>query len=72
MIKQTPNIMEKVLRSSSITYSIISRTERCIKQNTSVFCLGSGSINILRTWLTLNITCNNSQMGENNENSEIS
>lgn len=41
-----PNIMEKVIKSSSITYSITSKTERFIKQNAAVFCLGSGSISI--------------------------
>lgn len=41
-----PNIMEKVITSSSITYSTTSKTERFIKQNAAVFCLASGSISI--------------------------
>lgn len=70
MINQMPNIIEKVLRRSGITYSITSRAERFIKQDAAMFCLGSGSINILITWITLNITCNNSQVLGNNENSQ--
>lgn len=66
------NLMEKVLRSGGITYSTTSRAERFIKQNAAVFCLGSGSINILITWITLNMTCNNSQMVGNSKNSHIS
>lgn len=46
MIKQMPNITEKVITSSSITYSTTSKTERFIKQNAAVFCLASGSISI--------------------------
>lgn len=72
MINQMPNIMEKVLRSSGIAYSITSRAQRFIKQNAAMLCLGSGSINILITCITLNITFNNSQRLGNNENSQIS